>query len=156
METKEDTKSDANSISIINANIARAATSWSKVFPSRKEVNRKTAKTCRAAMSIARNKKITPYDALPEACKINDMDEYDIVSSIEEIDPGTKHVLLKHLSEDIHQLIVQHKIDIGFLNMDKAIESLVWLAVIEYPQEIKDLEIKILDLENKISKMHKQ
>lgn len=148
-------QTDENSKSIINANIARAATSWNKVYPSRKEVDRKTAKTCRAAMSIARNKQITPYDALPEACKINGVDEYDIVSMIEKVDPGSKHLLLKHIHDEIHQLIKHHKHEMGFSNLDKAVESIVFLALVDYPEELANLQNKIRNLENEIKEMKK-
>ena len=63
-------------------NIARAATSWSPTFPMKKEVDRKTAKTCRAAMMIARNKDLIPSDALAQACEINGVYEDDILNTI--------------------------------------------------------------------------
>lgn len=65
--------------------IARAATSWTAVFPDRKEVDKKTAKTCRAAMSIARNENKTPEEALPAACKINGTDIENILEIINEL-----------------------------------------------------------------------
>lgn len=146
-------QTDENSISIINANIGRAATSWTSVFPGRKEVDRKTAKTCRAAMSIARNKQITPYEALPEACTINGVDEYDIVSIIEKVDPGTKYLLLKHIPEETHRLIKQHKDEMGFSNLDKTIESIVFLALVDDPEMIEYLTDKLLYQEKEIRRL---
>ena len=73
---------DNSTNGMLNTNIARAATSWSAVFAGRKEVNRKTAKTCRAAMTIARNKNKEPVDCLKEASKINDVEWEDITLTI--------------------------------------------------------------------------
>jgi len=63
-----------------NAAIAEAATSWSQAYPGKKDVPRIIAKTCRAAMKLARNRGKTPAECLEQACEINriDMDEVEM------------------------------------------------------------------------------
>lgn len=71
-------------------------------------------------------------------------------------DQETKHLLLKHVHDEIHQLIKQHKQEMGFSNLDKAVESIVFLALVDYPEEIGNLQNKIRTLENEIKEMHRQ
>jgi len=61
-----------------NYGVARAATSYTVVFPRRAEVPRKVAKICRTAMTIARRDRVEPRQRVYDACKIVDPDwEYD-------------------------------------------------------------------------------
>lgn len=67
----------------------------------------------------------------------------------------TKHLLLKHVPDEIHRLIKQYKKEMGFSNLDKTIESIVFLALVDYPEEIDNLQNKIRNLENEIRKLEK-
>lgn len=70
-------------------------------------------------------------------------------------DNETKYLLLKHIHDEIHQLIKQHKEEMGFSNLDKAVESIVFLALVDYPEELVNLQNKIRNLENEIKEMKK-
>ena len=47
---------------------------------------------------------------------------------------------LKNLDPKIHGLIVQHKALQGCNNLDDAVTSLIQLAMVDYPDKIKELE----------------
>jgi len=66
----------------MNEKIARAARSWNPVFPGRKEVPRHIARTCRAAMALARYNDEEPEECLCKACKINGIDEQEIYKAV--------------------------------------------------------------------------
>ncbi|MCK9597552.1 MAG: hypothetical protein M0R06_00850 [Sphaerochaeta sp.] len=70
----------------LNEEIARAATSWNRAFPMRKEVNREVAVVCRTAMSLARKNGAEPKDCIEEAIRIRgtiDVDE--VVDALEQL-----------------------------------------------------------------------
>ena len=54
-----------------NEKIAEIATSWNTAYPKKKDVPRNIAKTCRAAMMLARDRQCEPAECLSEACQIN-------------------------------------------------------------------------------------
>lgn len=47
---------------------------------------------------------------------------------------------LKNIDPEIHGLIVQHKAEVGFNNLDDTVASLIQLAMVDYPDKIKELE----------------
>jgi translation elongation factor EF-Ts len=54
----------------LDADIARAATSWSPTFPDKKEVSREVAKSARAIMQVARNQNVRPSSIRAETLGI--------------------------------------------------------------------------------------
>lgn len=58
------------------------------------------------------------------------------------------HLLLRNLSPECHGLIKQHQAEHGFKNLDETIESLVWMAKIDWPE-------RVMELESKIQRMHR-
>ena len=59
----------------LNIEIANAATSWTPVFPEKKEYDRRIAKTARAIMQIARKDRMPPAECLAAGCAANTMSE---------------------------------------------------------------------------------
>ena len=119
---------------IINANIAKAATSWSPIFQGRKEVNRKIAKVCRATMSIARNKQIAPMQALDEACKINGIEKDEVMEAIEKLGDSS---IPKHFSFD------------GYESIDRIVKPHATSAHVGVPKDWIGCRVAIVLLEDK-------
>ena len=59
----------------LDAEIANAATSWSPVFPEKKDYDRRIAKTARAIMKIARKDQKPPAERIAAGCATNDISE---------------------------------------------------------------------------------
>lgn len=58
------------------------------------------------------------------------------------------YMQLRNIGPKCRGLISQHQAERGFKALDETIESLVWMAMIDYPEQIIKLEQEIERLKN--------